>query len=81
MIWLHSFSFLLLYSFYDKFYINDKLELTKTRSVSRAAATSKIECFEIIVNGWNPLTIITKRSILDVAATLDPPLQNWYWMT
>ena len=28
----------------------------------------------IIVNGWKPLTSITKRSILDVAAFLDPPL-------
>ena len=28
----------------------------------------------IIVNGFQPLTIITKRSILDVAAVLDPPL-------
>ena len=28
----------------------------------------------IIVNGWNPSTIITKYSILDVAAALDPPL-------
>ena len=28
----------------------------------------------IIVNGFQPLTIITKRSILDVAAALDPPL-------
>ena len=28
----------------------------------------------IIVNGFQPLTIITKHSILDVAATLDPPL-------
>ena len=27
----------------------------------------------IIVNGWKPLTIIIKRSILDVAAALDPP--------
>ena len=26
----------------------------------------------IIVNGWNRLTILTKRSILDVAAVLDP---------
>ena len=26
------------------------------------------------VNGWKLLTIITKRSILDVAAVLDPPL-------
>ena len=28
----------------------------------------------IIVNGFQPLTIITKRSVLDVAAVLDPPL-------
>ena len=28
----------------------------------------------ILVSGWNPLTIITKRSILDVAAVLDSPL-------
>ena len=44
------------------------------RGGSRAAATSKMERFVIIVNGWKPLTIITKRSILDVAAVLDPPL-------
>ena len=42
----------------------------------RAAATSKMERFVIIVNGFQPLTIITKRSILDVAAVLDPPLVN-----
>ena len=28
----------------------------------------------IIFNGFQPLTIITKHSILDVAAALDPPL-------
>ena len=28
----------------------------------------------IIVNGWKPLSIITKRSILDVAAAPDSPL-------
>ena len=33
-----------------------------------------MERFVIIVNGWKPLTNITKRSILDVAAALDPPL-------
>ena len=41
---------------------------------SRAAATSKMECFVIIVNRYQPLNIITKHSILDVAAALDPPL-------
>ena len=44
------------------------------RGGSRAAATSKMERFVIIVNGFQPLTIITKRSILDVAAALDLPL-------
>ena len=39
-----------------------------SRGGSRAAATSKME-------RWKPLTIITKRSILDVAAALDPPLE------
>ena len=34
-----------------------------------------MERFVIIVNGWKPLTIITKLSILDVAAALDPPLE------
>ena len=43
---------------------------------SRAAATSKIECFVIIVNGFQPLTIITKCSILDVTAALDPPVSD-----
>ena len=33
-----------------------------------------MEHFGIIVNGWKPLTIIAKRSILDVAAVLDPPV-------
>ena len=45
-----------------------------TRGGSRTVATCKIERFVIIVNGWEPLTIITKRSILDVAAVLDPSL-------
>ena len=45
-----------------------------TRGGSRTTATSKMELFVIIVNGFQPLTIITKCSILDVAAVLDPPL-------
>ena len=44
------------------------------RHEARTAATSKIERFVIIVNGWKPLTIITKCFILHVAAALDPPL-------
>ena len=42
------------------------------RGGSWSAATSKMEHFLIIVNGWKPLTIIIKSSILDVAAVLDP---------
>ena len=44
------------------------------RDGSRAAATPYMERFVIRVNGFQRLTIITKRSILDVAVTLDPPL-------
>ena len=57
---------------------SDRLFFLKTHQIprggSRAATTSKMERFVIIVNGLQPLTIITKRSILDVAAALDPPL-------
>ena len=41
------------------------------RGGSRIAATSKMELFVII---YQPLTIITKSSIFDVAVVLDPPL-------
>ena len=46
------------------------------RDGSSAAAISKMECFVIIVNSFQPLTIITKRSILDVAAVIDLPLND-----
>ena len=35
-----------------------------------------MERFVIIVNGLQPLTIITNHSILDVAAVLGPPLKQ-----
>ena len=41
---------------------------------SRDAATSKMERFVIIVNGFQPLNIITKHSILDAVEALHPPL-------
>ena len=44
------------------------------RGGSRAAATSKMERFVIIVNGFQSLTIIIKRFILDIVAVLDTPL-------
>ena len=49
-----------------------------SRGGSRAATTSKIECFVTIVNGFQPLIIITKHSILNVAAALDPPLLSLF---
>ena len=45
-----------------------------SRGRSRAAGTSKMEFFVIIVKSFQPLTIITKHSILDVAAALGPSL-------
>ena len=33
-----------------------------------------MELFLIIVNGWKPLTIITKSSILDIVSVLGPSL-------
>ena len=41
---------------------------------SRTAVTSKMELFVITVNGFQQLTIITKCSILDATAVLDPLL-------
>ena len=65
---------------YETMYRNQaKMNRTrKPRDGSRTAATSKMEHFVIIVNVWNSLTIITKRTILDVAAVLDPPLKPLY---
>ena len=53
----------------------EELFAEKVKGGSRAAAKSKMERFVIKVNGWKPLTIITKCSILDVAAVKDPLLQ------
>ena len=49
---------------------------------SNTTAASKMELFVIIVSGFQQLTIITKSSILDVAAVLDPlwvkDVNNYY---
>ena len=44
------------------------------RDGSRTATASKMERFVIIINGFQPLLFITKCSILDAAAVLDPLL-------
>ena len=46
------------------------------RGGSRTAATSKMKRFVIIVNGFHPLTIIKKRSILELI-----PAVNYYQET
>ena len=69
----------LIFTFHKK-YFSDKMNLrlfyfhVMIRGGSRTIATSKMERFGIIVNDFQPLTIMTKRSILDVAAVIDPPL-------
>ena len=50
-------------------------EITLGTNPGTDLTTSKIEHFVIIINGSKPLTVITKSSILDVAAVLDPSLQ------
>ena len=58
--------------------------ITFARVGSKTAATWKMERFVMIVYCWKPLTINTKRSILDVVGVLDPPVfsesQIW-WST
>ena len=49
---------------------------SNSRVGSRTVAASKMKRFVIIVNCWKPLTSITKRSILHIAAVLDPPLNR-----
>ena len=58
-------------AYWDK-YQNSQADLGGTH---RTAATSKMERFVIIVNGWKPLTIITDHSIPDVATILDLSLE------
>ena len=60
----------------EKLRVERKSDLGMSRDGSRTVATSMMEPFVIIVNAWKPLTIIRKRSILDVAAVLDPPQMN-----
>ena len=54
----------------------DNVVLDINRGGSGTAATSKMKCFVIIVDGFQPLIIITKHSNLEVEAALDPSLIN-----
>ena len=60
----------------EYFLFHSKLNtILEIRDGSKTAATSKVDLFVVIVNGWKPLTTITKNSTLDVAVVLDPPLE------
>ena len=58
---------------------NAILKFRQSRGGSRTAATSKVELFVIRVNGFQPLTIITKSSTVNVAAVLDSLLTKVYY--
>ena len=45
-----------------------------TRGGYRTLPISKMDLFVIIAKGWEPLTIATKSSILDVKGVLGQPL-------
>ena len=56
---------------------NELLKISvKSKGRSRTAATSKLEHFVMVVNSFQPLTIIKKGSIFVVAAVLDPSLKT-----
>ena len=50
--------------------------LTDVREVPGTPAASKMELFVILVNGLQPLTNVTKNSILEVAGVLNTPLNE-----
>ena len=56
----------------------DQINPARARGGSTTAATTKMELFVIIVNGWEPLTIIIKSSILDVATLRSASESNVY---
>ena len=82
-LWLYSYGILsgLSITFFFK---KVKTFFRESRGGSRTAATSKMERFVIIVGAWKPLTIITKHSILVIAAALHPPvvsyLTKYFWL-
>ena len=64
------------FSFKAKYKSEKGRIIVNTRGAYRTAATSKMEYFVIIVDGWKPLTFITKSSILDVATVPDLSLNT-----
>ena len=48
--------------------------MSKLRDVSKTPATSKMKFFVTLVNGFQPLTNVTKNSMLDLAGVLETPL-------
>ena len=64
----------LVYQIQTEFFVKVRLS-PRYKGGFRTTATTKMERFLIIVNGWKALTIITKCFTLDVAAVPDPPLR------
>ena len=56
------------------FWSNVPFCFQRRRDGSRAPAISTMELSMAIVNGWKPVTIVTKSPIVDVAGVLDPLL-------
>ena len=54
--------------------ISDQFCLTDVREVPGSPATFKMELFVTLVNGLQPLTNLSKSSILNVSGYLDAPL-------
>ena len=59
-------------TFLRNLYSTEKLSHPILKAIFKYDKYSVIIAINNVTNGWKPLTIITKRSILDVAAALDP---------
>ena len=54
------------------------LPLMQLQTFSEPSGTSKMELFAKIINGYKPLTISAKSSILEVRVSLHPSFQELY---
>ena len=75
--WKH-FSYFLFYFLLQLFFVylrhHDLVSILFNREVPGIPATSKMQLFVALVNGLQPLTNVTKNSILDIVGVLDTPL-------
>ena len=57
-------------------YLENHVPSFESRGVSRTSATSKLELFVTLVNGFQPLANATKNSIFAVGRVFDLPLSS-----